>query len=123
MSKKSKFYDGHYSPFKDLKQKMTYIKRSGVSCSTMFTKKGNDEMAGVIQKVVDFILNEKRFNRKKIIRLLVSDWKMVHFKYSEAYDTDVKETVFWYLDACLEHRGKKEISFNELKDLYEEDKK
>ena len=95
----TKVYTGRYSPFQTLKQKITYIKVSGVRFGTMFTKEGNNAMEKVIQKVVDFILNvEKRLNRKEAMKIMVDEWKKVHSKHKEAYETDVKETVLWYVD-------------------------
>ena len=119
----TKVYTGRYAPFQTLKQKITYIKVSGVRFGTMFTKEGNNAMEKVIQKVVNFILNdEKRLNRKEAIKIMVDEWKKIHSKHKEAFETDVKESVLWYVDACLEYRGKKEVSNKELNELHEEKK-
>ena len=119
----TKYYMGKYQPFQTLKKKITYIKVSGVRFGTMFTKEGNTAMERAIQKVVNFILNEeKRLNRKEALKIMVDEWKKVHSKHKEAYDTDVRETVLWYIDTCLEHRGKKEITHKELTVLEEEKK-
>ena len=117
----TKVYTGRYAPFQTLKQKITYIKVSGVRFGTMFTKEGNNAMERSIQKVVNFILNdEKRLNRKEAMKIMVDEWKKIHFKHKEAYETDVRETVLWYVDTCLEYRGKKEVSRKELNELHEE---
>lgn len=115
------YYDSRNYPFRTLKHKIAYIKRSGVTIGNMFSEEGNKALKNAIQKVVDFILDdEKRLNRKKAIDMMVVEWKKVHAKHKEAYDTDVKESVLWYIDSCLEHRGKKEVTHKEIKNLYEE---
>lgn len=120
----TKYYMGKYQPFQTLKKKITYIKVSGVRFGTMFTKEGNTAMEIAIQKVVNFILNEeKRLNRKEALKIMIDEWKKVHSKHKESYDTDVREAVLWYIDTCLEYRGKKELTHKELTFLYEEVKK
>lgn len=117
------YHERKHYPFRTLKHKIAYIKRSGVSFGDMFTEDGNKALKNAIQKVVDFILDdEKKLNRKKAIEMMVDEWKKVHSKHKEAYDTDVKESVLWYIDSCLEHRGKKEVTHKEIKSLYEEEK-
>jgi hypothetical protein len=116
--KKKKFYDGKYCPFKNLKQKITYIKVSGVSFSSMYTKSGNKEIESAVKKIIDVILNEEKLNRKKVIECLISEWEKIHSKHNEAYDTSVRDDVLWYVNCCLEFREKKEISYKELSKLY-----
>lgn len=107
-------------PFRTLKQKITYIQRTGVCIGDMITKEGNRTMRNAIQVVVDYILNEKKINRNKIIEVLTHEWRKVHSKHKEAYDSVICEDVMWYVDSCLEFRGKKEVSRKELNELHEE---
>ena len=47
------YYERRHYPFRSLKHKIAYIKRSGVSFGNMFTEEGNKALKNAIQKVVD----------------------------------------------------------------------
>lgn len=78
------YHERKHYPFRTLKHKIAYIKRSGVSFGDMFTEDGNKALKNAIQKVVDFILDdEKKLNRKKAIlsfsvRLKTLNMRVIH---------------------------------------------
>jgi hypothetical protein len=106
---------GPYSPFKTLKAKINYIDRSGAIVSTMFSKEGNAKMTKMVQGIIDILLKNKKPNRKMVVTKLKTEWKEISKSHPEAWDTDVKETVFWFIDSCMEYKGMKETSFKDLK--------
>jgi hypothetical protein len=102
-----------YLPFKTLNQKINYIKRTNPVFGQMKSKDGNDEMDLAIKNVVKYILYTKKFIRKDFLDLLKNEWHKVYVKYPEAYSDTIISDVYWYINPCLEYRGKREVTKNE----------
>lgn len=102
-----------YLPFKTLKQKINYIKRTNPVFGHMETKDGNDEIDSAIKKVVKYILNTEKFVRKDFLNLLKTEWGKVYINHKEAYNEFIVSDVYWYINPCLEYRGKRELTKKE----------
>ena len=68
--------NGPHRPFASLKLKISYIERSGVRITDMFSEDGNKRMTAMLQRTVDLIIKSKKPSRKAVLESL-KEWQVI----------------------------------------------
>lgn len=100
-------------PFKTLSEKINWIKNNGVEISCLYSFAGNTKVSKMIYESSHKILNKEP--RENVIKDLSLAWKQIEKKHPEINEKEVRENIFWYLDAvCLWSRYQ-EIGMDEIR--------
>lgn len=99
-------------PFSTLLEQIQYMKQNDAEISNMFSFAGNKRVSKMVNETVKRIFNKEP--RDLIVSDLKKSWKEIQKKHPEIVESDIKESIFWYLDAACTWVRYKEIGMEEI---------
>ena len=100
-----------YEPFKSLEEKIEYVKGcidgtiDGMKLFSMFTEEGNKLVSELTKKACQMILSD--IDSVFVAKITFPKIEDISKTHKEIYDTDVKESMFYYINICTEYMKNK----------------
>lgn len=89
------------------------MKENEAEISNLHSFAGNKRVSKMVNQAVKSIFNGE--SRHKIIESLRASWKEIEKKHPEINDSDIRESIFWYLDGACAWVRYEEIGMDEIK--------
>lgn len=100
-------------PFKTLLEKIQYMKKNEAEISNMLSSAGNKRVSRMVNQTVQKIFDKE--SRETIVSELRISWKEIEKRHPEIMSTEVRESIFWYLDGACAWVRYEEIGMDEIR--------
>jgi hypothetical protein len=100
-------------PFSSLGEKIQYMRNHDAEITNMLSVAGNKRASKMVNEAVKQLLD--RQPRDLVVSNLRISWKEIEKRHPEINQTDVRESIFWYLDGACSYVRYQEIGMDEIK--------
>ena len=100
-------------PFKTLLEKIQWMKNNEAEISNMLSFAGNKKASRMVNNTIQSIFDKKP--RESVVKTLKASWKEIEQRHPEINQSDVRESVFWYIDGACSWMRYEEIGMDEIK--------